>query len=90
MRACMCSSGLSLESIPAGPCSLEKDLFPELLTQGMYAFEQDGMFIDIGTPEDYARAQRFMTGFVRPRCGAAAPGKQVSNSSQRGIAAIDG
>ena len=40
-----------------GPCSLEKDVFPELLTQGMYAFEAQGIFIDIGTPEDYARAQ---------------------------------
>jgi NDP-sugar pyrophosphorylase family protein len=47
-----------LELIPDGPYSLEKDLFPKLLTQGMYAVEQDGMFIDIGTPEDYARAQR--------------------------------
>ena len=46
-----------LECIPRGPSSLEKDLFPKLLTQGMYALEQDGMFIDIGTPEDYARAQ---------------------------------
>jgi len=47
-----------LKFIPVGPSSLEKDLFPNLLTQGMYALEQQGMFIDIGTPEDYARAQR--------------------------------
>jgi D-glycero-alpha-D-manno-heptose 1-phosphate guanylyltransferase len=47
-----------LKSIPEGPSSLEKDLFPKLLTQGMYALEKDGVFIDIGTPEDYARAQR--------------------------------
>ena len=46
-----------LDRIPPGPCSLEKDVFPELLTQGMYAFEAQGIFIDIGTPEDYARAQ---------------------------------
>jgi NDP-sugar pyrophosphorylase family protein len=46
-----------LEQIPQGPSSLERDLFPKLLTQGMYALEQDGIFIDIGTPEDYARAQ---------------------------------
>jgi NDP-sugar pyrophosphorylase family protein len=46
-----------LDRIPQGPCSLEKDVFPELLGQGMYAFEGRGMFIDIGTPEDYARAQ---------------------------------
>ena len=47
-----------LGRIPQGPSSLENELFPELLTQGMYALEQDGMFIDIGTPEDYARAQK--------------------------------
>ena len=46
-----------LERIPEGPGSLEKDVFPRLLELGFYAFEQYGMFIDIGTPEDYARAQ---------------------------------
>ncbi len=46
-----------LEHIPDGPASLEKDLFPRLLVRGVYALEQQGMFIDIGTPEDYARAQ---------------------------------
>ena len=46
-----------LEHIPDGPASLEKDIFPRLLEYGVYAAEQDGMFIDIGTPEDYARAQ---------------------------------
>ena len=30
---------------------------PRALEQGVYALEQHGMFIDIGTPEDYARAQ---------------------------------
>jgi D-glycero-alpha-D-manno-heptose 1-phosphate guanylyltransferase len=43
--------------LPAGPASLERDVFPKLLEQGVYAFEQRGVFIDIGTPEDYARAQ---------------------------------
>lgn len=46
-----------LRHIPDGPASLEKDVFPRLLKQGMFAAEQGGMFIDIGTPEDYARAQ---------------------------------
>jgi NDP-sugar pyrophosphorylase family protein len=45
------------ESIPGGPVSLEKDVFPSLLERGVYGLEQQGMFIDIGTPEDYARAQ---------------------------------
>jgi NDP-sugar pyrophosphorylase family protein len=46
-----------LDHIPDGPASLEKDVFPRLLEDGIYALEQQGMFIDIGTPEDYARAQ---------------------------------
>jgi NDP-sugar pyrophosphorylase family protein len=46
-----------LQHIPDGAASLEKDIFPRLLGHGIYALEQQGMFIDIGTPEDYARAQ---------------------------------
>jgi NDP-sugar pyrophosphorylase family protein len=46
-----------LQNIPEGPCSLEKDVFPKLLKRGVFALEQQGVFIDIGTPEDYARAQ---------------------------------
>lgn len=45
------------EHIPETPSSLEKDIFPGLIGQGLYAQTQHGMFIDIGTPEDYARAQ---------------------------------
>jgi D-glycero-alpha-D-manno-heptose 1-phosphate guanylyltransferase len=47
-----------LRHIPEGPCSLEMDIFPKLLEHGVYALEQQGVFIDIGTPEDYARAQQ--------------------------------
>lgn len=46
-----------LKHIPQGPCSLERQVFPEMLENGVYAVEQRGMFIDIGTPEDYARAR---------------------------------
>jgi len=46
-----------LEHIPEGPSSLERDVFPKLLTQGVYALEQQGVFIDIGIPEDHLRAQ---------------------------------
>jgi len=45
------------EHIPSGASSLERDIFPTILHLGVVAFEQPGMFIDIGTPEDYARAQ---------------------------------
>jgi D-glycero-alpha-D-manno-heptose 1-phosphate guanylyltransferase len=48
------------EFIPEGPASLERDVFPRLLDQGVYAYEQRGMFIDIGTPSDYLRAQELL------------------------------
>lgn len=47
-----------LSFIPNGRSSLEKDLFPRLIGKGVYALEHHGMFIDIGTPEDYAKAQQ--------------------------------
>jgi mannose-1-phosphate guanylyltransferase len=46
-----------LEHIPHGPVSFEKETLPRLLEHGVYAQEQHGIFIDIGTPEDYTRAQ---------------------------------
>lgn len=45
-------------SIPEGVSSLERDLFPSVLQQGVFAIKQSGAFIDIGTPEDYSRAQK--------------------------------
>lgn len=61
------------DHIPEGPSSLEKDVFPRLLSHGVYALEQKGMFIDIGTPDDYARAQA-----LRDRLNGAALGTQGS------------
>ena len=48
--------------------SLEKDYFEPLASRGALAgFRSDGYFIDIGIPEDYARAQRdFASGAWRP------------------------
>lgn len=48
-----------LDHIPVGQSSLERDVFPRLLTDGIYAVRQEGLFIDIGTPADYAHAQEF-------------------------------
>jgi NDP-sugar pyrophosphorylase family protein len=50
-------SAAVLEHIPETPASLEREVFPQLLDHGVYALEQHGMFIDIGTPEDLAYAQ---------------------------------
>jgi D-glycero-alpha-D-manno-heptose 1-phosphate guanylyltransferase len=48
-----------LDSIPAceTPISLERDVLPKFIGRGIFGFVADGFFIDIGVPEDYARAQ---------------------------------
>jgi NDP-sugar pyrophosphorylase family protein len=52
----------TLQTIPADrPVSLEKEVFPSLIGRGLYAFAQEGRFLDIGTPESYAEAERFFS-----------------------------
>lgn len=46
-----------LDHIQPGNSSLEREVFPRVLRLGVFAKEEKGLFIDIGTPEDYARAQ---------------------------------
>src|ERR671918_261458 len=35
------------------PASIERDVFPRLVGQGLYGFVSDGYWLDIGTPERY-------------------------------------
>jgi len=58
-----------LQYMPEQSGSLERDVFPRLLDQGVYAQEQHGMFIDIGTPEDYLRAQQLCDSLNEAACG---------------------
>jgi len=47
-----------IDLIPDGRAvSLEKEMFPMLVGSGLYGFFTDGYFIDIGVPDDLARAQ---------------------------------
>lgn len=47
-------------SIPtARSVSLEREVFPSWVGRGLYAHRARRPFIDIGTPESYARAERF-------------------------------
>lgn len=42
-------------------CSLERDIFPQLVARGeMFAFENQGAFIDIGLPEEWRRAEKIL------------------------------
>lgn len=52
-----------LESIP---CSLEKDIFPEVARDGrLYGNVYDSFFIDIGIPDDLERAQLAVPEHIR-------------------------
>jgi len=44
---------------PHQPYSLEKQFFPELAGDRLFGFCFEGQFIDIGTPESYAKAEVF-------------------------------
>lgn len=54
-------SRTALENCPT-VFSIEKDYFPALVTEKkIYAFQDEGRFIDIGIPEDYKFAQEFLS-----------------------------
>jgi NDP-sugar pyrophosphorylase family protein len=63
-----------LKHFPDGPSSLEKDVLPVLLEQRIFALEQNGIFIDIGTPDDYARAQDLYESLSRAAVSSSSDG----------------
>jgi len=45
------------------PASMEKDVFPSLLAEGLlYGFVSGSKFLDIGTPESYGQGESFFRG----------------------------
>jgi len=49
-----------LATIPAGRAvSLEREMFPAWISGGLYGYRNNGRFLDIGTPDDYALAESF-------------------------------
>jgi mannose-1-phosphate guanylyltransferase len=54
-----------LDHIPSGVVSLERQVFPKVLDQGMHGFRFQGYWVDCGTPESYLRAQSELLGHGR-------------------------
>lgn len=71
--------------LPMGPASLEKDVFPALIESGVYAREQHGIFIDIGTPVDYARAQELSDSLKAAAKGRLLPSPIRETTTARGF-----
>jgi NDP-sugar pyrophosphorylase family protein len=46
---------------PNRRASLEREIFPAWIGRGLYACPTNGHFLDIGTPESYASAERFFS-----------------------------
>ena len=40
--------------------SLERDVFPAWADRGLYGYQTEGRFLDVGTPETYAAAEKFL------------------------------
>ena len=50
-----------VRELPASTAiSLEKEVFPRLLDRGVYGLVCTGLFIDIGIPDDFKRAQALL------------------------------
>ena len=73
-----------LDLIPPGEeVSIERDVFPRLVGEGLRAKLLDGYWMDIGTPERYLRASwDILEGEVATRVEPTAPGAFVDSSAE--------
>lgn len=56
-----------LLTIPTGRAiSLEREMFPAWIGQGLYGYCSAGRFLDIGTPASYSCAEQFFTPTMQP------------------------
>ena len=65
-----------LDLIPSGePVSIEREVFPRLVGEGLYALPLDGYWLDFGTPDRYLQATwDILEGRVATRVRPTAPG----------------
>jgi mannose-1-phosphate guanylyltransferase len=68
-----------LDLIPSGEnVSIERDVFPRLVGDGLHGLRLDGYWMDIGTPDRYLQASwDILEGRVKTRVAPTAPGLLV-------------
>ena len=73
-----------LELIPPGEeVSIERDVFPRLVGEGLHGLRLDGYWMDIGTPERYLQASwDILEGRVETRVEPTAPGMLVGAGAE--------
>ena len=70
---------------PAGAVSIEREIFPQLVGNGLYGLRLEGYWMDIGTPERYLQASwDILEGRVRDR--ARRQRRAVRRRRSRGLA----
>lgn len=78
-----------LDLIPTGEeVSIERDVFPRLVGDGLHGLRLDGYWMDIGTPERYLQASwDILEGRVDTLVEPSEPGMLVSRDAQLGVGA---
>lgn len=73
-----------LDLIPPGEeVSIERDVFPRLVGQGLHGLRLDGYWMDIGTPERYLQASwDILEGRVETRVEPTAPGVLIDADAE--------
>lgn len=73
-----------LDLIPPGEeVSIERDVFPRLVGEGLHGLRLDGYWMDIGTPERYLQASwDILEGRVETRVAPTAPGMLVASGAE--------
>ncbi|MGB7686163.1 MAG: NDP-sugar synthase [Solirubrobacterales bacterium] len=81
-----------LDLIPPGrEVSIEREVFPRLVGEGLSALSLDGYWLDIGTPERYLRATwDILEGRVETRVEPTAPGLFVASGARVSLEATVG
>lgn len=78
-----------LDLVPAGQaCSIEREVFPRLVGDGLCGLLLDGYWMDIGTPERYLQASwDILEGRVETEVEATSPGRLVVEGAEVDAAA---
>ncbi len=50
---------------PSANVSLEKDLFPSWIGNGLFGYRSGGFFLDIGTPDSFASASDILAHYMQ-------------------------
>lgn len=72
-----------IDYVKEGKCSIEREVFPRLAAEGrLYGFEHRGLWVDIGKPEDFMRANFAALDMLAPKEPAVARSARVSKGAE--------